>query len=148
MNIKHVAQKAGVSTATVSRLINESARVNPRTADRIWRVIRELNYYPNTHARSLVSGRSRILGLIISDISNPFFPELVKGFEDVALKNNYEVMLTNTNYDPTRMVGCVRRLMERQAEGVAIMTSEIEPSVLQELSRRGTPIVFLDVGKV
>jgi LacI family transcriptional regulator len=114
----------------------------------VWKAIRQLNYYPNTHARSLVSGRSRILGLIISDIANPFFPELVKAFEDVAVKNNYEVMLTNTNYDPGRMVGCVKRMVERQAEGVAIMTSEIERAILQELSRRGIPIVFLDVGDV
>ena len=82
MNIKVVAKTAGVSTATVSRLINGSSTVRPQTARRIWRVIRRLDYHPNTQARSLVSGRSRILGLIISDISNPFFPELVKGIRE------------------------------------------------------------------
>jgi DNA-binding LacI/PurR family transcriptional regulator len=148
MNIKQVARKAGVSTATVSRIINDSAPARPRTADRVWQAIRALNYYPNTHARALVSGRSRILGLIISDIANPFFPELVKGFEDVALQNHYEVMLTNTNYSTARMASCVHRMLERKAEGVAIMTSEMEPGVIDELARSGIPIVFLDVGKV
>src|ERR1041385_1885949 len=126
MNIKVVAKTAGVSTATVSRLINGSSTVKPKTARRVWRVIQRLNYYPNTQARSLVSGRSRILGLIISDISNPFFPELVKGFENIALQNDYEVVLTNTNYNAARMASCVKRLMERNADGVAIMTSEID----------------------
>ena len=148
MNIKKVAEKAKVSTATVSRIINHSSRVSPSTAARVWRAIRRLNYHPNTHARTLVSGRSRILGLIISDIANPFFPELVKGFEDVALQNHYEVLLTNTNYDPARMAACVERLLERQAEGVAIMTSEMKPALIDEVTRRGIPIVFLDVGKV
>jgi DNA-binding LacI/PurR family transcriptional regulator len=148
MNIKQVAKKARVSTATVSRIINGSSAVRPKTAQRVRQAIRALNYYPNTHARTLVSGRSRILGLIISDISNPFFPELVKGFEDVALQNNYEVILTNTNYDSTRMASCVQRMLERKAEGVAIMTSEMNRQLIDELSRRGVPIVFLDVGSV
>jgi LacI family transcriptional regulator len=106
-------------------MINESSPVSPATTERVWRAIRKLNYYPNTHARTLVSGRSRILGLIISDISNPFFPELVKGFEDVALQNDYEVILTSTNDDPKRMASCVRRMVENKAAGVAIMTSEM-----------------------
>jgi LacI family transcriptional regulator len=148
MNIKQVAKEARVSTATVSRIINDSSLVSPETARRVWRTIRKLNYHPDSQARSLVSGRSRILGLIISDITNPFFPELVKGFENLALQNNYEVILTNTNYDPARMATCVRRLLERRAEGVAIMTSEMDPELIDELARRGIPIVFLDVGRV
>jgi DNA-binding LacI/PurR family transcriptional regulator len=81
MNIKEVAKGARGSTATVSRTINNSAKVKPGTAARVRKAIAELNFYPNTHARTLVSGRSRIVGLIISDITNPFFPELVKSFE-------------------------------------------------------------------
>ena len=148
MNITQVAKKARVSTATVSRIMNDSAAVHPRTAQRVWRVIRRLNYYPNTHARTLGSGRSRILGLIISDISNPFFPELVKGFEDLALQNNYEVILTSTNYDAKRMASCVRRMLQNKVDGVAIMTSEMDTRLIDELAKRGIPIVFLDVGKV
>jgi len=84
MDIRQVAKRAGVSTATVSRTINSPQQVKPGTARRVWKVIEELKYFPNTQARSLVSGRSRIVGLIVSDITNPFFPELVKGFEDAA----------------------------------------------------------------
>ena len=147
MNIKQVARKARVSTATVSRIINDSTAVRAGTAERVWQVIRAVNYYPNTHARTLGSGLSRILGLIISDIANPFFPDLVKGFEDGALQNNYEVILTNTDYNPARMASCLQRMLERQAEGVAIMTSEMDRKLISHLARRGVPIVLLDVGK-
>ena len=91
------------------------------------KAIRELNFYPNTHARTLVSGRSRMLGLIISDITNPFFPELVKSFEDQALLRGQDVIIGNTDYQPKRMVGCIRRMLERKVDGVAILTSETDP---------------------
>src|SRR5688572_24465907 len=148
MNIRQVAARAHVSTATVSRALNDPARVSPETLEVVLRAVRELNYYPNTHARTLVSGRSRILGLIISDIANPFFPELVKAFEEAALQNRYEVMVANTNYSPGRMAHCVRRMLERKVDGVAIMTSEMDGALTDELARRGVPIVFLDVGRV
>jgi len=148
MNIAEVALRAGVSTATVSRAINDSDRVRSRTKEKVWRVIRDLGYYPNTQARALVSGRTRMLGLIISDIVNPFFPELVKSFEFAAIQHGYEVIVANTDYNSERMGTCVRRMIERKVDGVAIMTSEIEPHLLAELSRRQLPIVFLDVGKL
>jgi DNA-binding LacI/PurR family transcriptional regulator len=144
MNIREVAKKARVSTATVSRTINEPEKVNPRTAERVRKVIEQLNFYPNTHARTLVSGRSRILGLIISDITNPFFPELVKSFEDQAVTHGREIIIGNTDYDPKRMAGCIRRMVERKVDGVAIMTSETDPQLLAELARRSIPTVLLD----
>ncbi len=148
MNIKAVAARARLSTATVSRTINSSELVRPRTAEKVRRAIQELNYYPNTQARALVSGRSRMFGLIISDIVNPFFPELVKSFEFAAIHRGYEVIVANTDYSSERMGGCVRRMIERSVDGVAIMTSEIDRHLLQELSLRQLPIVFLDVGKI
>ncbi len=148
MNIKEVAAKAKVSTATISRTINQSALVTPKTAEKVWRAIRELGFYPNTQARALVSGKSRIFGLIISDISNPFFPELVKSFEDSAIRHDYEVIVANTDYKSERMAVCVRRMIERQVDGVAIMTSEMDRRLIEELASRRLPIVFLDLGKV
>src|ERR1700680_980937 len=97
---REVAKMARVSIATVSRTINKGSPGDPTTAARVRKVIEELRYYPNLQARSLVSGRSRILGLIVSDITNPFFPELVKGFEDVAVQRGYEIIVSSTNYDP------------------------------------------------
>jgi DNA-binding LacI/PurR family transcriptional regulator len=147
MNIKEVAKRARVSTATVSRTINNSAKVKPATAARVRKAIEELNFYPNTHARTLVSGRSRMLGLIISDITNPFFPELVKSFEDQAVQRGKEVIIGNTDYNPKRMAGCIRRMVERKVDGVAIMTSEGDPALMMELTRRNIPTVFMDTGK-
>jgi len=144
MNIKEVAKRANVSTATVSRTINNSPKVNPETAARVREAIEELNFYPNTHARTLVSGRSRMLGLIISDITNPFFPELVKSFEDQAVQRNQEVIIGNTDYNPKRMAGCIRRMLERKVDGVAILTSETDPELLAELTRRNIPTVLMD----
>ena len=148
MSIREVAKRANVSTATVSRTINNASSVDPQTAARVRKAIEELRYYPNLQARSLVSGRSRILGLIVSDITNPFFPELVKGFEDVAVQRGYEIIVSSTNYDPARMALSVRRMLERKVEGVGIMTSEMEPSLTDQLVRRKVPTVFLDVGTV
>lgn len=147
MNIKEVAKRARVSTATVSRTINNSAKVKAGTAVRVRKAIEELNFYPNTHARTLVSGRSRLLGLIISDITNPFFPELVKRFEDEAVQRGKEVIIGNTDYNPKRMAGCIQRMVERKVEGVAIMTSEADPALMMELTRRNIPTVFMDTGK-
>src|ERR1700682_6857131 len=147
MNIKEVAKRAKVSTATVSRTINNSEKVHPGTAARVRKAIEELNFYPNTHARTLVSGRSRMLGLIISDITNPFFPELVKSFEDQAVERGQEVIIGNTDYNPKRMAGCIRRMVERKLDGCAIMTSEADPMLVAELTRRNIPTVFMDTGK-
>jgi LacI family transcriptional regulator len=147
MNIKEVAKLAKVSTATVSRTINGSDKVRPRTAERVRKAIADLKFYPNTHARTLVSGRSRLLGLIISDITNPFFPELVKSFEGEALQHGREVLIGNTDYDPKRMAACIGRMMERKVDGVAIMTSETDPLLLAELANREIPTVLMDTGK-
>lgn len=146
MNIKEVAKIARVSTATVSRTINGSDKVTPETAERVNRAIEALNYYPNHNARALGSGRSRLYGLIISDITNPFFPDLVKGFEDVAVKHGMEVIVANTGYNSDRMKICVQRMLERKVDGVAIMTSEMDKQLIQEFSKRRIPLVFLDTG--
>ena len=147
MNIKQVAKRAKVSTATVSRTINGSDKVSPETAERVRKVIHDMNFFPNSHARTLVSGRSRMVGLIISDITNPFFPELVKNFEDQAVERGLEIIIGNTDYKPKRMVSCIRRMLERKVDGVAIMTSETDVALLAELMRRNTPMVLLDTGK-
>jgi DNA-binding LacI/PurR family transcriptional regulator len=147
MKIQEVAKRANVSVATVSRTLNNDPRVNPATAQRVWLAVQELKYVPNFQARSLVSGKSRLIGLIVSDITNPFFPELVKGFEDIAVEHGYDMIVASTGYNETRMAGCVRRMIERKVDGVAIMTSELEPELTEQLERRSLPIVFLDLGQ-
>jgi LacI family transcriptional regulator len=146
MDIREIARRAKVSTATVSRTINRVPTVDPQLAKRVWKVVEELGYYPNTQARALVSGRSRIVGLIVSEITNPFFPEIVQSFEDIAVQHNYEILLTSTVHDPKRMEASVRRMIERRVEGVAILTFGMEDSLLDGLRFRKVPLVFVDVG--
>jgi LacI family transcriptional regulator len=147
MNIREVARLAKVSTATVSRTINGSDKVTPETKERVQRAIEELKFYPNTWARALGSGRSSLYGLIISDITNPFFPELVKSFEDIAVQHGQDVLVANTNYDPARIELCVTRMLQRKVDGVAIMTSEMDARLITEFQSREIPLVFLDTGK-
>lgn len=146
MNIQEVAKRAAVSTATVSRTINGSDKVAPKTAERVRQAIKELNFYPNTNARALGSGRSRLYGLIISDITNPFFPELMRSFEEIAVESGQEVIVANTGYDPKRTEMCVRRMLERKVDGVAIMTSEMSEHMVERLGQNRIPMVFLDTG--
>ena len=146
MDIREIARRARVSTATVSRTINRLPTVDPQLAKRVWKVIDEVGYYPNTQARSLVSGRSRIFGLVVSEITNPFFPELVQTFENLAVENNYEILLTSTVHDPKRMESSVRRMIERRVDGVAILTFGMEDALLDHLRYRKVPLVFVDVG--
>jgi LacI family transcriptional regulator len=126
--------------------MNHVPTVNPKIAKRVWEVIDELDYFPNTQARALVSGRSRLFGLIVSEITNPFFPELIQGFEDIAVEHGYEILVSSTNYDPKRMSHCIRRMLERKVEGVAVMTFGIEEPLLDQLAKRKVPLVFIDVG--
>jgi LacI family transcriptional regulator len=146
MDIREIARRAKVSTATVSRTINHVPTVDPQLAKRVWKIVEDLGYYPNTQARALVSGKSRIFGLIVSEITNPFFPEIVQAFEDIAVQHNYEILLTSTVHNPKRMELAVRRMIERRVEGVAILTFGMEESLVDDLRFRKVPLVFVDVG--
>lgn len=148
MRIKDVAQEAGVSTATVSHVINQTKFVTDETRQKVLDAVEKLNFYPNAHARTLASGRSNIIGLLISDISNPFFPELVKSIEAEAFEHGFNIMLFNTNYDADRAADYVRRLIELKVAGVALMTAELEPALIDELAKKEVRAVFNDLGIV
>ena len=100
--MKDVAARCGVSKTTVSHVVNQTRYVAPETRRKVLAAMRELNYHGNAHARRLAGGRSDFLGLIISDIENPFFPGLIKGFESAALERGFELLLCTTAYDPER----------------------------------------------
>ena len=146
MNLREIAKRARVSTATVSRAMNRIPTVNPYLAKRVWKVVEELGYYPNTQARALVSGHSRIFGLIVSEITNPFFPEVVQAFENVAIQHNYEILLGSTVHDPKRMALAVRRMIERRVDGVAILTFGMEDQFIEDFRMHKLPLVLVDVG--
>jgi LacI family transcriptional regulator len=143
-DIRAVAALAKVSIATVSRTINGSPVVSERLSKRVWQAIEQLNYFPNTHARTLVSGRSRLFGIIVENITNPFFPELIQSFEEVAVANGYEILVSSSNSDPAVLTTCVRRMLERKVEGVAVLTFGEEEPVLDQLAFHDIPIVLAE----
>lgn len=146
--IKDVATLARVSTATVSHVINNTRFVSDGTKRRVLRAIENAGYAPNIHARNLASGQTRTLGLIISDITNPFFPDLVKSIQEKALELGYDVVVLNTNYESERDAPYVQRLLELRVRGVMILTTEMDLSVISRLSSQKIMVVFLDIGKV
>jgi LacI family transcriptional regulator len=118
--------------------------VSERLSKRVWQAIEQLNYFPNTHARSLVSGRSRIFGIIVENITNPFFPELIQNFEEIAVAHGYEILVSSSNSDPAILTTCVRRMIERKVEGVAMLTFGEEEPVMDQLSFHDIPIVLAE----
>lgn len=146
VSIRDVARRAGVSIATVSRVVNHITTVDPELAKRVWKAVEEVGYVPNPQARALVSGRSRMLGLIVSEITNPFFPELVQEFENLAVAQDYEVMIGSTNYDPVRTESLIRRMLQRNVDGIAVMTFGIEEELVKKLVDIDFPLVFVDAG--
>jgi DNA-binding LacI/PurR family transcriptional regulator len=143
-DLQEIAKRAGVSVATVSRTINHVPTVNPILARRVRRVIEEIGYYPNTHARAVVCGRSRTFGLIVSRITNPFFPEIIQTFEELGVENNYEILLSSTARDPYRLEVAARRMIERRVDAVAILTFGGEGRLVEILTGRNVPIFVAD----
>lgn len=142
--MKDVARRCGVAESTVSRVLTGTKFVAPETRAAIEQAMRELNFHRDLHASRLARGRSNFLGLVISDIENPFYPGLIKSFEAAALEQGYEVMLATTNYDLQRTEHIFRKLIENKSAGVAVMTSRVDPSLAGRLAERDVPSVFLD----
>lgn len=148
LQMKDVAEKAGVSVTTVSHVMNKTRFVAPQTRRRVQEVIRALNYHKDAHARRLAVGRSDFFGLIVSDIENPFFPEIVKSFQSAALDRGFDLLLCNTNYDPARTEAAVHKMIENKVRGVAIMTSELGAALADQLTANQVAVVLLDLGHV
>jgi len=145
MTLQEIAKRAKVSTATVSRTINRIPTVDPVLARRVWRVIEQVGYYPNTHARTLVSGRSRIFGLIVPEITNPFFPEIVQTFTELGVKYQYEVLLSFLAQDTSLLENAARQMIERRVDGVAILTFGREDALIDVLVRQNVPVFVVDM---
>src|SRR5215469_6650496 len=142
-NIKDVARKAGLSVATVSHVLNGTKRTRPQTRQRVLKAVQQVGYTQNQAARNLKRGKSNMMALIISDIRNPFFPEITASFQDQALMHDVEALVFNTNYDPQRTLHVVKRLIGLQVPGVAVLTSQIDPGVIDLLASSGTAAVYL-----
>src|SRR5580704_4460588 len=123
--MRDVARRAGVSPATVSRVLNKTHYIADETRNRVLQVVDELNYFKNVHARRLATGQSDLFGLVISEIANPYFPEVIRGFQSAAWDRGLDVLLLNTEYSEARTQSVIRKLVESDVRGVAILTSSI-----------------------
>ncbi len=146
LSLADVAKRAGVSTATVSRVLNNPSVVKSSTRSRVMRAVAELKYHPNLHARTLAGGRSRTIGMIVSNMENPFFFDIYRQLEADALARGYEVFLANTDYRPERLVSNIRLMIGRRVAGLAAVVSEMDSHLIDELTDSNIPVVFYDVG--
>lgn len=148
MRIKDIAREAGVSTATVSHVINKTKYVADATREKVEQAIKKFDYHPNAHAQSLALGRSKMIGLLVSDISNPFFPEIIKSIEAAVFASGYHLILLNTNYETERAVEYVQRLIQMKVAGIILMIAEFDDALIVEAQRQKTSVVFHDLGIV
>jgi len=144
--IKDVAERAGVSAATVSYVLNESRRMRPETEQRVLSAARELGYQLNTAARSLAMGRSSIVGLIVPDMLNPFFPEVLKGFQSEATLYGMETLAVDGNNDAQRTRYHVERLLALQAPAIAFLTSQVDEPLKDALAAKGIAAAYFGFG--
>ena len=143
--VRDVARRAGVSAMTVSRVINDVAGVRPETRLRVERAVAELDFVPNGVARGLMSSKSGTLGLIVPDISNPFFSILARGAETVARRAGYRVLLCNSEGDLGLERQYVQDMISHRVEGLMIAPVGDKSKVnLVSLGRRQFPLVLLD----
>lgn len=147
MNQRDIARIAGVSTATVSRVINKTGNVAQETYKKVRRVIEEQGYVPDTIAKSLRMRQTKTIGFVIPDIGNPFFPEVLKGVEAVCVEYGYNIILGNTNEDVRTERAVVRNLRQQRVDGLLMILVDESGATLRwglKGSEGRLPIVFID----
>lgn len=142
VTLKDVARHAGVSHKTVSRVVNNQGEISEATRQRVLRAVERLGYKPNRLARGLVTGRTQAVGIIIPDITDPFFPEMILGAESVARERGYNVFLCNTNRDPALELRYVDLLSERQVDGLMIVGSMLGEDGLRTATRGHNAVIL------
>lgn len=144
VNIKDVANLAGVSPGTVSRTLNGNSYVSQETRAKILAAVEELNYKPNLAAKMLKAGRSHTLALVIPSIQNPIFPHVTQGVEDVANMYGYTTILCNTNEDTNREKQYISNLLARSIDGFIFATMTEKSDYIYELRQKGVPVVLVN----
>ncbi|GAB3212917.1 LacI family DNA-binding transcriptional regulator [Marinactinospora thermotolerans] len=142
--IKDVARAAGVSTATVSRVLNDHPSVTAESRERVLAAVERLAYHPNAAARTLRSADVTTLGLVIGDVLNPFFTELARAVEDEARAHGYYVITGNADEDPRRQDEYLDILLEQRVAGLLLCPTDRVSPLVEEVVRRGRPIVLID----
>lgn len=144
VTMKAIAEAAGVSSATVSKVLNGADQhISEATRQRILKCIQDMGYVPNNAARSLKTNQTRTIGFILPDITNPFFPEIVRGVEDAARRRNYALLICNTDNDPDAEKHALKVLSSKRVDGI-IFTRGIRKISPKELTTAGLPIVVAD----
>jgi DNA-binding LacI/PurR family transcriptional regulator len=143
VTIKDVAAQSGVSEATVSRVINNTAHVTQETKEKVTKAITNLNYSPNANARYLRRNETKLIGLVIPDIWNSFFGGIVRGVEDLARENNYNVVLFNTSGNLEKEKKCINVLKDRRVDGMIYMGQNYDEQRAQILDSCNFPIVII-----
>jgi LacI family transcriptional regulator len=141
--MRHVAMLAGVSIATVSAVINGTAAVRPVRKQRVLDAMAALNYFPDAIARGLKTGKSNAIGVVVPDITNAFYPEVIRGVEEVARTAHYSVLLCDSNEDPQREAEHLNSLFARRVDGV-LLAGCIDSTANSGTFRGRYPIIFLD----
>lgn len=144
--IKNVAEQAGVSTSTVSRVLSSSPNVREGTRERVLRVIDELGFQPSEVARGLVSRRTRLLGVVVSDISNPFYPQVIRGIDDVANAAGYTIVLLNTDDELHRDAQAIAALRRQRVEGIILGSARLDAPSVTDLVASDVPTVLTNRG--
>ncbi len=142
--IGDVAKRAGVSTMTVSRVINNSGYISHETRGRVERAIAELGYIPNTLARSLRFKQTKTIALVLTDITNPFFTTIARGVEDTASEQGFSVIFCNTDESQNEETEYLNVLLQKQVDGVLLVPADCSGESVSFLQERGTPVVVLD----
>ena len=142
--MKDVASLAGVAVGTVSNVLNHPDLVRPLTRARVEAAMEELGFIPNGSARQLRAGRSRCLGLVVLDVTNPFFTEVARGVEDYAQAAGYAVILCNSDEAHDKERQYLRVLEEQRVRGILITPVHGRSPELRRIRDRGTPVVLLD----
>ncbi|MCQ6246382.1 LacI family DNA-binding transcriptional regulator [Streptomyces malaysiensis] len=143
-SIRDVARTAGVSTATVVRVLNGGATVSADRTERVIRAVKELDYVTNGVAAGLSRGRTGLLGLLVSDIANPFTAQAARGLEDEAVRRNYQVLISSSDFDPGREAQILKSFARRTVDAVALMSTGEAAEGVQRLIRNGIPTVLID----
>lgn len=145
--IQDVATYTGVSLGTVSAVLNGNGRVSLATRNRVRKAIASLGYHPDLYASNLARKNTQVIGLVVSNLQNPFFAETAQAIEDEAARHNYQISLMATNFSPDRQRAAVERLLGARIAGIAVITSEHDQSTRKLVLASGVPSVFLDVDK-
>ena len=142
VTIKNIAEKAGVSHATVSRALRDHPLVSSKTTTRIKRIAANLDYVPSALARSLKIGRSKALGVIVSRIDDPYFSEVLQGIEDILQNEGYAYFLASSNRDFSKEKAIVRIMSEHRVDGIIICSTPVSKEHHQQFNKFGIPIVL------